>query len=326
MDGDGLQFVREEEPRGRALVIGLGFIGTHIAAELGATGPLPRVLTRTRPAPDHPASQDSLELITGDATDPAVLQDALDGIDHVVYCAGGLMPAHSEEAPELDARLTLSPLAALLEALRHRPRVTLTYLSSGGTVYGDPERIPTSEDHATRPIGSYGRLRVACERGIERHRRLFGLRARVLRCATVYGEHQLPDRGQGAVVTFLRRVACGEPILLYTSGADARDYVYAGDVARVVVSLLGRVDGPAVLNVGSGRGTSLTELVTLVEAQVGRSATVVRRPPRSFDVSRIVLDTRRLQHLVHPELTPLEAGIDCTHRWLAASADLERVG
>jgi UDP-glucose 4-epimerase len=317
--GRGLQVVASEKPGGRALVVGLGFIGIHVVEHLIAAGRPPRVLTRSRPGASYPGRGGSLDLVAGDAADAAVVERALDGIDHLVFCAGGLHPEHSEREPELDARLTLGPLQTVLEALRRRPGVALTYLSSGGTVYGEPRQIPTGEEHPTHPIGSYGVLRVACEREIERHRSEHGLQARVLRCATVYGEHQRPDRGQGAVVTFLRRVACDEPIVLYGDGPNARDYVYAGDVARVVVALLDRIDGPAVLNVGSGRGTSLEELVAMIEAQVGRRAKVVRRTARPFDVRRIVLDTRRLRGLVNVEPIRLEAGIERTHRWLAGS-------
>jgi UDP-glucose 4-epimerase len=248
-----------------------------------------------------------------------VLERALDGVGRVLFCAGGLLPAASEHEAELDARLTLEPLAALLDALTRRPGVALTYLSSGGTVYGQPSATPTPEGHPTRPIGTYGVLRLACERMIERAGE-HGLQARVLRCATVYGEHQRPNRGQGAVVTFLRRVASGEPIFLFGDGDQTRDYLYAGDVARVVVALLDRTDGPAVLNVGSGHGTSLAELVALVESQVGRTARVVRRPGRPFDVRSIVLDVSSLRDLLAFEPTPLVAGIERTHMWLAASS------
>ena len=107
-----------------------------------------------------------------------------------------------------------------------------------------------------------------------------GLRARILRCSTVYGERQRPDRGQGAVVTFLHRIERGEPVDLYGEGTTVRDYVYVGDVARACVELVGRTDGPPVLNVASGEGTSLLELLRLVEDELGRRAEVVEHPAR----------------------------------------------
>lgn len=308
----------------RALVIGCGFIGSHVVTELAARGLPPVVLTRSRPADAVTASIDPHDLQIGDAADPAGLERALEGVGEVVYCAGGLLPAASEKDPERDAELTLRPLRAVLEAVRARPDTRLTYISSGGTVYGDPERVPVPETAPTHPRGAYGRLHLACEEEIERHGAEQGLRARILRCATVYGEHQRPDRGQGAVATFLHRIERGEEIRLFGGESTIRDYVYAGDVAGVVADLLGRADPPGILNVGSGRGTSLLELLRLAERQVGRKAKVETLPERDFDVHEIVLDIGRLRRAVDFEPTPLPDGIAAVHRWLTHTAQ-ERV-
>lgn len=282
------------------------------------------MLTRSRPADEIAAAIRPGQLHLGDAGDPGDLEPALEGIEHIVYCAGGLLPAASEEDPERDAELTLAPLRNVLAATGARPGATLTYISSGGTVYGEPEQLPVPETAPTRPLGSYGRLHLQCEEEIASHREAHGLQARVLRCSTVYGEHQRPDRGQGAVVTFLHRIARGEQIDLYGAETTIRDYIYARDVARVAIELLGRRDGPAVLNVGAGEGTSLLELLRLAESEVGREADVNHHPERDFDVRRIVLDTGRLRRLTGFEPTPLEVGIERTNRWLGAVAG-ERV-
>jgi UDP-glucose 4-epimerase len=306
------------EQGNRPLLIGCGFIGSHVVAELVADGRPPVVLTRSRPAEEIAAALAPGDLHLGDASDGGDLERALEGIGHVVYSAGGLLPVASEENPERDEELTLAPLRAVLAALRSKPEIGLTYISSGGTVYGEPEQVPVPESAPARPFASYGKLHVACEEEIARHREEHGLRARVLRCATVYGEYQAPDRGQGAVVTFLHRIERGHPIDLYGGGATVRDYVYAGDVARAIVALLARDDeGPSVLNVGSGEGASLLDLLRLVEAQVGRKAEVRAHPERGFDVHRIILDTTRLKALLDFRPTPLTAGIAKTHAWLS---------
>jgi UDP-glucose 4-epimerase len=308
----------------RPLVIGCGFIGSHVVAELAADGRPPVVLTRSRPAADEVVAAIAPgDLHLGDASDASDLERALDGVGHVIYCAGGLLPEASEQDPERDEKLTLAPLRAVLAALRSRPETKLTYISSGGTVYGEPDQVPVPETAPTRSLGSYGRLHAACEEEIARHREEHGLRARVLRCSTVYGEYQSPDRGQGAVVTFLHRIENGQPIDLYGGGATVRDYIYAGDVARALVALLDRDEEPAVLNVGSGEGTSLLELLRLVEAQLGRAAEVRSHPERGFDVHRIVLDTSRLNALLDFQPTPLAVGIARTRAWLKAGEPSE---
>lgn len=289
---------------------------------MAADGDRPLVITRSRPAEEIVAALGEENLRLGDAAERETVEAALEGVSQVVFCAGGLLPAASERDPERDRQLTLGPVETTLAALAARPGVGLTYLSSGGTVYGEPARIPVRESDPTEPISAYGRLHLECERLIERASREDGLRARILRCSTVYGEHQRPDRGQGAVVTFLHRIERGEQIDLYGGGTTIRDYVYVGDVARAVIATAAAEGGPAVVNVGSGEGTSLLELLRLTEAEVGRPAAVVEHPERGFDVHQIVLDTSRLRELVEFEPTPLEAGIASAHRWLAANPEM----
>ena len=300
----------------RVLVIGCGFIGSHVVTRLAGEGRAPAVLTRSRPTEEVAAQIDPADLHLGDAAEPEAIEWALAGVGHVAFCAGGLLPVDSERDPERDFELTMGPVQAVLTALAGRPEVSLSYLSSGGTVYGNPARLPAAEDDPTEPTSAYGKLHLACEQEIERARREAGLSARILRCSTVYGEHQRPGRGQGAIVTFLDRIERGQAIDLYGDGSTIRDYIYAGDVAAALIALIPNREGPAVVNVGAGQGTSLLDVLQLAERQVGRRAEVNRHPERGFDVHQIVLDTKRLHAMAELEITPLETGVGRTHRWL----------
>ena len=319
--GGARHSARASSAAARTLVIGCGFIGSHIVEELSiAPNRRPVVLTRSRPHEPLAELIGEEDLHVGDACDPAALKTALDGARHVVFAAGGPLPPFSERDPEPDPRLALNTIRAVLEALRARPGVALTYISSGGAVYGEPDRIPVDEDAPTRPLGAYGRQHLACEAQVMHARREDGLAARILRCSTVYGENQRPERGQGAIVTFLHRVARGEPVDLYGGGTTIRDYIYASDVARIVVALLDRHGGAPIVNVGTGKATSLLDVLRLVERAVGKPAEAVTHPERRFDVHGIVLDTARLRQLVELTLTPLETGIERTHRWLSTTS------
>lgn len=303
-------------PEGRVLVVGCGFIGSHLVTRLAAGGHRPVVLTRSRPAAEVAAVIGPGDLHLGEAGDRGLLAAALEGIEHVAFCAGGLLPVDSEREPERDRERTLGPLLAMLGALRERPGTTLSYLSSGGTIYGQPRSLPVTEEEPANPVSVYGRIKRECEEAIAAAREESGLAARILRPATVYGEHQRPGRGQGAVVTFLDRIEREEPIDLYGDGETIRDYVYAGDVAAALIALLPHRSGPAIVNVGSGRGTSLIEVLHLIEQEIGREATVRHHPERGFDIHQIVLDTTRLHAMIDLEITPLATGIARTHRWL----------
>jgi UDP-glucose 4-epimerase len=303
----------------RTLVVGCGFIGSNLVEALCAAGDPPVVLTRSRPDESAVRLIGESNLVVGNAGDREVVEAAMPGVGRVVFSAGGLLPAASEQNPELDRVLTLGPVETMLAALEDRPEVFLTYLSSGGTVYGEPARIPVRETDPTAPISAYGKLHLGCEERISVARHNSDLRARVLRCSTVYGEHQQPDRGQGAIVTFLHRIEKGEQIDLFGGGSTVRDYVYVGDVAEAIIATMGSIEAPELINVGSGEGTSLLEVLRLAEAQVGREANVANHPERGFDIHRIVLDTTRLREVTGFEPTPLATGIARTHEWLLAN-------
>lgn len=173
-------------------------------------------------------------------------------------------------------------------------------------------------------MGAYGRLHLACEEAVLGHGREHGTEVRILRCSSVYGRHQRPERGQGALVTFLNRIETGRPVEIFGGGESIRDYVYASDVAKAVARLLETTGGEPVLNVGSGEETKLIELLRLAEQEAGREAEVVQHPAREFEVGRIVLDIGRLRDLVDFQPIPLQQGIELTHRWLSTEAP-ERV-
>src|SRR6266511_2763553 len=115
------------------LVVGGGFLGSHLVAALAAQGARVTVLTRTRPQGGAASRIAGARTVVSDAVDPAAVEHALENVDHVVWCAGGLLPADSNLDPIADVRDALPPLLAMLEALRQRPGIGLTFMSSGGT-------------------------------------------------------------------------------------------------------------------------------------------------------------------------------------------------
>jgi UDP-glucose 4-epimerase len=279
------------------LVIGCGFLGGHIARGLALRGAPVRVLSHSFAAQAIEVLDDRA-LIAGDARDEDLVLRTLRDIDEVIYCVGGLQPESAEASPDVDAALLLDPLRVVLGALARRPSIGITFLSSGGAIYGNPRRVPVDERHGARPIGAYGRVRLAAERMIEQAHHRSGTAARILRCSNVYGENQPLKRGQGAVGVFVDNVSRGEPINVFGRGEAVRDYLYVGDLVDVVCQLAGRRRKFDVINVGSGEGTSITELITLVEEALGRQAIRRELPARPFDVQRVILDVTKLRSLI----------------------------
>ncbi len=303
-----------EPGRTAVLVVGAGFIGSHICRQLLSEAFDVRILTRSLPYAAHARLLDGAEVRIGDATDLATVTAALRGIDWVIFGAGGLVPAASQAHPIPDISLALRPLLTVLDAMAQSAVTGFTYLSSGGTVYGPSVAGRIREDHPTDPITAYGVLKLAGEKFTGLYARQSGTSMRILRCANVYGEGQRTDRGQGVVGTFLSALRSHGTVSLYGGGHMVRDFVHVDDVAAAATRLRPTPanGSTAIVNVGSGIGVSVAELLATMEEIMGTKASVRRLSGRPFDVERNVLDISRLRSLTGLTPMSLREGLDRT--------------
>jgi UDP-glucose 4-epimerase len=298
--------------RRQILIAGWGFLGAAIGSKLLADGLSVTGLTRSATRRTETARHAGARIIVGDARRQDVLEDALVDVDHVVFCAGGVTPPSAAADPPGAAVAMLPPLLAVNEALSKRPHVALTYLSSGGAVYGDPDRLPVDEDEPALPISPYGALHLSAEMCAQAYARRFGMPLNILRCANVYGPGQASDRDQGVIAIFLDRINRGLPVSIFGDGKALRDYVLVDDVASVVARVVeDRIDVGTV-NVGSGQGHTVLEVLDAISSSVGTPAIVDHRPRRGFDVRSVVLDISRLSSLLPYMPTDLPRGLEMT--------------
>jgi UDP-glucose 4-epimerase len=298
--------------RRQILIVGWGFLGAAIGNRLLADGLGVTGLTRSDTWRTETARRAGARIVVGDAPRPDALEDALRDVDHVVFCAGGVTPPAAAADPSKAAMAMLLPLLAVSEALSKRAHIALTYLSSGGTVYGDPDRLPVDETEPALPISPYGALHLSAETCAQAYARRFGTPLNILRCANVYGPGQAYDRDQGVIAIFLDRISRGLPVSIFGDGLALRDYVLVDDVASVVARVVeDRIDAE-IVNVGSGQGRTVLEIVDAISSSIGTPAIVDHIPRRGFDVRSVVLDITRLSSLMSYAPTDFRRGLDIT--------------
>lgn len=279
-------------PRGSLAVIGLGFIGTRIAEVARDAGWEVAGLSRS------PVDLPGIRVVLGDATDPAAMAAVTEGAAWVVYSAGTTKPAESDEDPLANAINNLAPVIATLEATAASGAVGLTFLSSGGTVYGPRAPVPTPEDTPLWPISSYGVMKAAAEQYVAMHAHHDGFAADILRCANVFGPGEPTTGSQGLIGIARARLRAGQPVTMFGDGRARRDYVHVDDVAEVLLELARRPDGIRVLNVGSGTTTSVAEIITGLARALDVEPIIDRRPARESDVPVAGLDISALRSIV----------------------------
>ncbi len=278
--------------RVRILVIGAGFLGRALAPRLAAEGDGVTVLSPRADAADWP---DGVAAVRGRQEDAALVGELLARHDTVIHAAWGTTPGSSAGRPAVEAEKGLNPFLAFLETLQRFPAARLLFLSSGGTVYGDPEKLPVTEDAPLRPRSCHGAGKAAAE--------LFlGLRAQdktiILRPSNIYGAEQSLRSGFGVVRHLLACVAEDRPFQLWGDGNQVRDYLYIEDFVEAVYRLALHPTATGVFNIGSGIGTSLRELIDMVGEKAGRRIRVQEEPAREADVRQVVLDISRLRQTV----------------------------
>ena len=294
---------------------GAGFIGSHLAEALLQAGHRVRIFDR--PHLDRlPAflQRGEFEVFTGDFLNPRTLSPALEGSEIVFHLVSTTLPKTSNDNPMYDVESNVMGTLRLLELCRQQGVRKVVFASSGGTVYGVPRSVPIDESHPTDPICSYGIHKLAIEKYLQLNHRVHGLDYCVVRPANLYGPRQRLDIAQGAVAVFLDRALRGKPIQVWGDGSVVRDYLYVGDAAEALLKAAAFEGEPRLFNIGSGAGTSLTQLIKEIEALLGRAVPVEYTAARSLDVPANVLDASLARrHLGWTPRTSLAEGLRRTH-------------
>jgi len=297
---------------------GGGFIGSHVLYHLSGQGH--QVTGFGRQTPN--VLPTSVGWISGEFVSGEGLPSALEGVDVVCHLISATHPRSSNDSPIFDIANNLSPTVRLLDLMVQKGVPRIVFLSSGGTVYGNPRYLPIDEEHPTNPKVSYGIVKLAIEKYLGMYDKAHGLKSIALRVANPYGERQPTSTGMGAVGVFLGKAFKNEPIELWGDGSVVRDYLHVEDVAQAV-ALAATYDGDqSVFNIGSGMGTSLNELIQYIERVLETTLDVRRVAGRNFDVPANVLDCG----LARAELgwqtnVGLGDGIERTAKWFGTSAN-----
>lgn len=307
----------------KALVLGgNGFIGSHLVETLMRRGDQVRVFGRCHGF--RWFDNENVEYIDGQFDDPLQLADVLIGVDVVYHLISTSVPSTSNLDPVGDIQGNLIGTVNLLQKMVAAGVKRIVYLSSGGTVYGNPEQIPVPEEHRLQPICSYGVVKVAIENYLGMFHHLHGLEPIVLRPSNPYGPRQMQTGLQGVIHTFLQRVLDGEPIEVWGDGNIVRDYIYVSDLADLIARA-GSSRAIGVFNAGSGKGYSINELLNMIGGIVEELPEVRYMVRRAFDVQRVVLDVSKARSTFQwIPVVDLADGISRYWQWLYKNASINR--
>lgn len=299
---------------GRILVTGgAGYIGSHCCKALAKAGATPVVFDNL--SRGHADAVQWGPLIKGDLRDRDLLLGALkeQRIDAVVHFAALAYVGESVDHPQMYYDNNLGGMIALLDAMQRADVRTIVFSSSCAT-YGVPQHLPIAETTPQAPINPYGRTKLICEWMLEDAAKATGLRYAALRYfnaagADPYGELAERHDPETHLVPLALMAALGTAGPLGVFGADyptpdgtcIRDYIHVDDLARAhVLALEALYDDTRSLklNLGTGKGTSVRQVIDSVERVTGKRVPLFEAPRRPGDPPELVASPGRAEEVL----------------------------
>jgi len=277
---------------------GAGFIGSNVAdrfVELGhdvavfddlSTGFREFVGPRTR-------------LFQGDLADAGAVDRCVAEFkpDVVSHHAAQIDVRKSVSDPVWDARVNVLGSIGLFQACtRHGVRKVI-YASTGGALYGEGRQLPATEDHPVNPEAPYGASKHTVEHYLYIWKLLHGLDYTVLRYPNVYGPRQNPHGEAGVNAIFIGLMLDGKRPRIFGDGNAVRDYLFVSDVVEANALALTKGGGEMV-NLGTGVGTSVNDIVRELKTILGFREDAIHEPARPGEVQRIYLDASRAKQVL----------------------------
>jgi UDP-glucose 4-epimerase len=274
----------------RVLVTGgAGFIGSHVADSYLAQGHQVAIvddLSSGRRENLNPSAR-FYEMDIGDPGIESVLAEERPQI--VSHLAAQIDVRTSVSDPEADIRTNVVGLVRLAAACARNGVEVIVFSSTGGAIYGEPERNPVPETASVLPLSPYGIDKRAGELYLQYFQAVHGIQTRILRYANVYGPRQDPHGEAGVVAIFAGAMLAGRQPRIFGDGSQQRDFVYVGDIVRSAL-LAAENSCSEPINIGTGRLTSIDELYRAMAEVVGFDQPPVYEAARPGEVQSIALD------------------------------------
>jgi len=299
-----------------AVTGGAGFIGSHTVDRLLAAGHKVLVIDdHTHACPEPPDTQ-TLNADCGSEDAARALADFRpDAVLHLASKGGVQVAARN---PGAHVKASLASTIGLYDAAIRAGARRIVTASSGGTIYGDAKKLPARETFPAAPLSAYGAAKRSEEVYLAALGRRHGVSTLALRYGNVYGPRQDGTGEAGVVAITCTRLLAGQAPRVFGDGMQTRDFVFVGDVADAnVAALASRRAGE--LNVGTGRETSVADLIAILVASSGREAAVEIAPAKEYEVRRVCLDPGRARiWLDWRPRVDVQQGLEQTWEWFAA--------
>lgn len=297
---------------------GAGFIGVNLCAHLAAHGGYDvTVLDNESMGDRRHLDGFGVRFIEGDIRDTDVLDHAVAGQEVVVHLAADTRVMDSIENPEYNFDVNVNGSFRLLQACRNHGVGRVVAASTGGAILGEVP-APVHEEMVAKPMAPYGASKLAMEGYLSAFSGAYGVQGCALRFSNIYGPRSYH---KGSVVAhFYKQILAGKPLTVYGDGSQARDFLFIGDLVEGIRRAM-EIDATGVFQLGSGRPTTVNELLDIIRDVTGRAPEVRYEDFRAGEIHTTWCDISKARDSLDfdPD-TPLADGMRQTWAWFTDRA------
>jgi UDP-glucose 4-epimerase len=278
---------------------GAGFIGVALAKSLINHGHTVRVLDDLSAghAERLPAE---VHFTRGDVEDKPKIWRLLNNVDCVYHLAARVSVPESVLYPREYNQTNVSGTVALMEAMRDAG-VKRVVLASSGAIYGEQKSAIVHEELLPNPTSPYAVSKLAAENYVHTIGKLWNIETVSLRIFNAYGSGQaIPPIHAPVIPNFIRQILKNGSVVIYGKGEQIRDYIYVDDVVQaLVIAATAEGINRQIINIGTGVGTSINELVSSIETVAQCKAQRIISNSVSGGVMSLIADIRRAKTMLN---------------------------
>lgn len=284
---------------------GSGFLGTHL---------IPALQTEGHTVLNIDVRQSKqFETIVADVRDLVEMKKHIKDVDCVFHLASLIEAGESVKNPQKFIDYNITGTTNVLEAMREN-NITLFLFSSSAAIYGEPIKIPITEDDRTLPINPYGMTKLAMEGLLSSYVQAYGFTGVALRYFNLYGPQEHHEPESHAIPRFIKQIYLDQEVTVWGSGEHQRDYIHIKDIVSAhLKALTYALENPKqyhYFNVSTEKPATVLDIAHAIESALGKSAKITHFPARPGDPLQLYASAQKARQLLgwEPEVT-LELGI-----------------
>ena len=232
--------------------------------------------------------------------------------DFIFHHAAQISIPNSVKDPVNDAQTNILSTVRLIQASNDVGVGKIIFASTGGAIYGNPEKLPCPESEKEKPLSPYALSKAVSEKYFRLFEQLYRLNYSILRYGNVYGPRQDPEGESGVIAIFIKKMLAKEQPRINGDGTQLRDFIYVDDIveANLLAMNLGNRE---TINIGSGVGTSIIDIFKILSEIIKFKWEPLFGPAKAGEVEKLYLDiVKSKKELKWKPKISLEQGLKLT--------------